>query len=330
MKSNSFSLIVLLASILLGALDLSSAACSAQEEEPSDPSVLPLPECDIFLFDLKSEEGKLSIANGKNVTARKGYDNQPWFTPDSKSFLFTKNEQPDRTDVYEYFIESAETKQVTDSPDQEYSPQISPDNKTLSYVTDGKTANQSIWSIDRAGADEKWLLGNQGDREPVGYYSWNHKTGHILFWSRYGFSIRLVHESKKLSHFVTGNAVPSSPYIIPGTDRFSFVHHQTNGQDWIKELDPETLAVRPLVAMPSSNRNYGWTPGGNILLVDGDELKTWSEASKEDGWQVIANITEHDLKSATRVAVSPDGKRLAIVGLPKSVSYTHLTLPTKA
>ena len=53
------------------------------------------------------------------------------------------------------------------------------------------------------------------------------------------------------------------------------------------------------------------------MLVDGDELKTWSEASKEEGWQVIANIREHDLKSATRVAVSPDGKRLAIVGLPK-------------
>ena len=51
MKSNGFALILLIA-ILLGAVAPSSDACWAQEESDSDPSTLPLPECDIFLFDL--------------------------------------------------------------------------------------------------------------------------------------------------------------------------------------------------------------------------------------------------------------------------------------
>ena len=284
--------------------------------QDTDVQKLELPECEIFLFDLSESEGKIQLTNGRNVTKRDGYDNQPWFTPGSKSFLFSANGKPDRTDVFEYFIESGETKQVTDSADQEYSPQVSPDNQTLSFVTDGATANQSIWRQNRNGEGFQWLLKGMGEREPVGYYSWNHESGYILFWSRYGFSLRLTHESKQLSHYVTGNAVPSTPYVIPGTKCFSFVHRQGNSSVWIKELNPETLAIRPLtVVAGSGNNNYAWTPDGWILMCDGTQLKRWSESS--EGWQVVDDLANHGMTSASRVAVSPDGKHLAVVGLPK-------------
>lgn len=285
------------------------------QHDPEDQKVLDLPECDIFLFDMEETGDEMKISNGRNITQRPGYDNQPWFTPDSQSVLFTANRKPDRTDVFEYFIESGETKQVTDSPTQEYSPQISGDNKTLSFVTDGETANQSIWQIERGSQQANWLLANQGEREPVGYYSWNHDTGYILYWSRYGFNMRLVHQSKVLSHYVSGDAVPSTPHIIPDTKCFSFLHRQGNGEVWIKELDPESLAVRPLTAVRGNNHNYGWTPGGWIVMCDGQQLYRWSPES-ENGWQPVADLASHGLQGVTRVAISPDGKKLAIVGLP--------------
>lgn len=287
---------------------------TAQDDVEKKP--LELPECDIFLFDLVDTPSEMKISSGRNVTNRKGYDNQPWFTPDSKSFLFSANYDPHRTDIYEYFVESGETKQVTDSPTQEYSPQVSTDNKTISFVTDGETANQSIWFGDRDGQDLQWLLKNQGEREPVGYYSWNRLTGDILYWSRYGFSMRLVHKTKEQSHYVTGDAIPTTPHIIPGTDSFSFMHQQGNGEVWIKELNPETLAVRPLTAVVGNARHYGWTPSGWIVMCAESKLFRWSPEST-DGWQIVADLTEHGMKNVTRVAVSPDGKRLAIVGLPK-------------
>ena len=74
---------------------------------------LELPACDIYLFDVVTAENSISIANGRNVTKRAGYDNQPWFTPSGNSFLFTANYQPDRTDVYEFELESGEIQQVT-------------------------------------------------------------------------------------------------------------------------------------------------------------------------------------------------------------------------
>jgi hypothetical protein len=280
-----------------------------------DNPPLDLPECDIFLFDLDDSATELKVSNGRNVTNRPGYDNQPWFTPDSQSFLYSANFAPDRTDVYEYRILEGKSQQVTDSPTQEYSPQISPDNKTLSFVTDGETANQSVWFGERDSQEFQWLLENQGEREPVGYYSWNHSTNYILFWSRYGFSMRLVHKTKKISHYVTGDAIPTTPYIIPGTDKFSFMHQQGNGEVWIKELDPNTLAIRPLTAVIGSNRNYGWTPSGQIIMCDGTKLHRWSPKNPKS-WELVADLGESGLQSITRVAVSPNGKHLAVVGVP--------------
>ncbi len=271
---------------------------------------LELPECDIYLFDVVTAENSFSIANGRNVTKRVGYDNQPWFTPSGKSFLFTANYQPDRTDVYEFELESREIQQVTDSPDQEYSPQISEDNQTLSFVTDGETANQSIWSIDRNGKNFTWVLKDLGEREPVGYYAWNRSTKQILFWSRYGFSLRLVDLQKNTARYITGDAIPVSPQIIPETTNFSFVHRQGNGEVWIKELNPITFAVRPLVMIVGTNHHYGWTPCGSILMAQGTKLQQWRPGGK---WETVADFSEYKMQSPTRLAVSPDGKTMAVV-----------------
>ena len=272
------------------------------------------PQSDIFLFELGTSNGKLYPVNGQNVTKRKGYDNQPFFTAEGSSFLYTRSEG-EQTDVYEYFLKSRETKRITESPGMEFSPTPSPDNKTISFVTDGEGANQSLWHIGRSDpAVQTWTLKDQPEREPVGYYSWNHETGYIAFWSRYGYSIRLVHESKKLSHYITGHAVPTTPWIIPGTNLFSFVHRQANGEFWIKELNPETRSVRPLVAIDGSNHHYNWMPDGSILRIQETVLYRWKE-KETDSWEKVVDIRKAGIESATRLAVSPNGKWLAVVGV---------------
>jgi hypothetical protein len=91
-----------------------------------------------------------------------------------------------------------------------------------------------------------WVLKIVSEREPVGYYAWNRSTEQILFWSRYGFSLQLVNLRNNSARYITGDAIPVSPQIIPGTDNFSFVHRQGNGEVWIKELNPTTFSIRPL------------------------------------------------------------------------------------
>ncbi len=302
---------VIQASLLFIVIALQAVSVFAVQDDPSEQA-LELPECDIYLFDVVVAENLVSIANGQNVTKRSGYDNQPWFTPDSKTFLFTANYQPDRTDVYEFRLASGEIRQLTDSRDQEYSPQVSKDNQMLSFVTDGETANQSIWSSNREGGNLNWVLKNLGEREPVGYYAWNRSTEKILFWSRYGFSLQLVDLQSNTARYITGDAIPVSPQIIPGTTNFSFVHRQGNGEGWIKELNPKTFAIRPLVMIEGANHHYAWTPNGSILMAEGEKLNQWRPGGK---WEAVADFSEYAMKSPTRVAVSPDGKKLAVVAV---------------
>ena len=74
-----------------------------------------LPAQDIYLFDLESQTDGYALTNGKNVTHREGYDNQPFFTPDGTTFLFA-SQRDDGNDVFEYVIATEEIRQLTDTP----------------------------------------------------------------------------------------------------------------------------------------------------------------------------------------------------------------------
>lgn len=294
---------------LCAILALASPVLAQDAAEEAPPPAFP--ETEIFLFDYDAAAEEDALSGGTNVTQRVGYDNQPFFTKDSATFLYSRDDGT-QTDIWEYEIASAAHTRITNTPENEFSPTPSPDNRTISMVFE---RNRSIWVLDRAKPDEpKWLLEASGVDEPVGYFARNHETGDVLFWSRYGFNVALTSADKPAYHFVTGHAVPSTPHLVPGTTHFSFVHRQTNEQLWIKALDPETAAVRPITPIVGSNANYTWAPDGAILQIEDDTLHRWKEGGK--GWAVIGDIGDFGITNANRIAVSPDGKRIAVVGLP--------------
>jgi len=47
------------------------------------------PSTDIFLAPIRMQNDKPTVGRPVNITQRPGYDNQPSFTPDSRSVLFT-------------------------------------------------------------------------------------------------------------------------------------------------------------------------------------------------------------------------------------------------
>jgi hypothetical protein len=63
--------------VVLLACTFVNAAQAADEEEAR----VAVAEMEIHLFDLVSDEAGYRIENGKNITSSKGYDNQPFFTP---------------------------------------------------------------------------------------------------------------------------------------------------------------------------------------------------------------------------------------------------------
>jgi len=293
--------------LLLAVLTTSYVTAEEEAKEKVD-----YPETEIFLFDIDLNSKENILSNGANVTNRAGYDNQPYFTNKRDSFVFSRDDGY-QTDVYEYFLDAQETKRITHSDATEFSPTPSPDNKSIAFVT---SRSNSIWYSSRKDIDSpKPAEALKGNQEPIGYFAWNHSTGDVLYWSQYGFTVTLANEDGETYHFVSGHAMPSTPHVIPGTDKFSFVHRQTNSQDVIKEFDPSTKAIRPLTPLVGSNANYTWTEDGSILLIEGDVLYR-KLAPLSGSWVAVSDLSEFGVRGANRVAISPNGKKLAVVGLP--------------
>ena len=293
--------IVLLASICMSGL------LAADEEEVSAD----IPDMEIHLFSLVKEDQGYRIENGKNISSNKGYDNQPFFTPGNESILFSSDRGGEQTDIYEYFISSGETRQVTDTKSSEYTPKTSPDNQVITYVRDGKGANpdQTVWQMNRETGDRSAALIS---KEPVGYYHLNHDTGDVLFWSRYGYSIQYQNINKNVDRFVIGNAVPATPKQIPGTKLFSFVHRQMNEETWIKSFNPETHAITPVAPFYGINSDYAWAPNGDIFRAEGNVLYVWKDGQSEQ-WVEAQDLSEMFKGTIYRLAISSDGKMIALV-----------------
>ncbi len=292
---------------------LGITACAQDSDKPEEnPPPAAFPETEIFLFDYSATNAEDALSNGKNVTNRPGYDNQPFFTKGSDSFVYARDDGT-QTDIWEYDIADNTHRQITDNDKSEFSPTPSPDNSKISTVFE---RNLSIWTLDRGAPDQpKWTLETANIEEPVGYFAHNFKTGDIIYWSRYGFNVALTNDSEGEYHYISGNALPATPHIIPGTDTFSFVHRQGNDQVWIKSFDPETKAITPLTPVVGTNINYTWAPDGSILQIEGISVHRWTKDSGK--WTQISDLTDHGLASANRIAVSPDGTKIAVVGLPK-------------
>ncbi|MGH9348669.1 MAG: TolB family protein [Vicinamibacterales bacterium] len=276
---------------------------------PAQPSAPP-PGTDIWLARL----GAAGIEQPINITSRPGYDNQPSFTPDGTGFLFTRSDGT-QTDIYLYdFISRAsDATRVTDTPESEYSPTVTPDGAGISVIRVEADGSQRLWRFTRDGRTPTLVL---RDVKPVGYHAWGPDGQLALFVLGQPNTLQVADTRTGRSRIVT-QRIGRSMHRIPGRDTISVLHTEGDVRT-IKELDVKTRTMKPIVrALDSRDGDYAWTPEGAILMSNGKTLMRWSAAGPGQGasanWSAVANLDALGLSGASRLAVSPDGKWLALV-----------------
>ena len=115
------------------------------------------PNPEIFLFSIEKKDGKFAFADGKNITNNAGYDNQPSFSLNGSSILFTSNRNGKDTNIYEYFLADGKTTQVIISEDNEYTAKDF-DGKSINFVREGKGQEMTVWKYDRQTKQESPAL----------------------------------------------------------------------------------------------------------------------------------------------------------------------------
>ena len=77
----------------------------------------------------------------------------------------------------------------------------------------------------------------------------------------------------------------------------------------ITEYSPDTERLEAICKPVGEGEDYAWTPDGRLLMSDGAAL--WSRKPDSE-WQKVTDF--EGFTDAGRIAVSPDGKWIAIVG----------------
>ncbi|MBY6188499.1 hypothetical protein KUV89_17940 [Marinobacter hydrocarbonoclasticus] len=259
----------------------------------------------LHLFAL--EDGQ--PARHKAVTGAQGYNNQPAFTADGRGLLFSSDRAGGQMDIFQYDVASGAIRNLTNSPEEsEFSPQPGEAPGTITYVVEQGVPHQSVWQKMEGKSRERAV----NSYIPAGYYAQRAGQGTLL-WARYGYHLYFEPwgEQADERHFVSAS-VGRSLHAIPGSQEFSFLHKQVDG-DWvIKGFHPDSGAIRPITAVDKVSEDYAWDKAGRIWMGRGNTLWRW-DAEKQ--WQPVADLADYGVTTIGRLAISPDGKHLAVVGL---------------
>jgi WD40 repeat protein len=264
-----------------------------------------LPECDIFLLDIKDSAGQISFRNPVNITQRKGYDNQPAFSPDGKYLLYSsQKDSAGPTDIFKYDLKTKKISQVTKTPTSEYSPTFMPDGKNFSVVMVEADSTQRLWRFPLAGGEPACIMKNVVQ---VGYHTWINKDSVALFiLTKPSFTLQIF------------NIALQKPALV--TDSIGRCMRMKNGKLWFTTKASAFNNVFELSFSDKRATLLGMQESEDYCFYGKDQVWSVSENSivsgfmnSKEGAAELADLSKFGITKPTRLVVSPDGKKLAVV-----------------
>lgn len=263
---------------------------------------------EIILFDLKPYKGGYEISNPRNITNHKGYDNQPFFHPRQPLIYYSSQNEDGKTDIRVYHYKNGKTTPLTQTTVNEYSPTVTPDRKFISCILQRENNVQDLVKYPIDGGEAEVLIHHL----TVGYHAWADAHRVILFVLGQPNSLHLYDLQNK-KDTVLAVRIGRSLHPIPQSNSLSFVQSLSDKEFAIRQLDYPSLKITTLAEpLPNQEKDMCWTPKGVILATHQDKIYYYDKLKKE--W--ITLLFQGDpvvLKGASRLAVSPDAKKLAVV-----------------
>ena len=221
------------------------------------------------------------------------------------------------SDIYRYDIAGQQLTRLTDTPESEYSPVVTPDGQHFSTIRVEADGTQRLWRFTLDGRNPEVVL---ADVKPVGYHAWIDSGAVAVFVLGSPATLQLA-DVKTGKADVVARDIGRLLQRMPGGG-ISFVARQAAGSGerpilTISQLTPESRAVATLVRAPAdtTDADVAWTPDGLLLMASGATLYGWRRGEAE--MRPVADLSALGLSGVTRIAISPLGDRIALVARPR-------------
>lgn len=268
---------------------------------------------DLYLFQLhRADDNSYHIYDAKFLSGfnKGGYTNQPWFTPSGDLLVSVRKVGEEQNDIFQLSLTSKKIKRLTQTKANEYSPRIHPDGKQLTVVRQlqGDSIDQQVYQSSLQG-------GGYRSRTPaikdIGYYTWTGNDQLALF--------RIDGEA---NHLVTLNLtdgrtrrITSSigrTLLSDGSGAIIYVHKFSEEYWYLKKYNPTSLVIDIIIQTPGKSEDFALAPDGTYFMGVGSKLYCF-HPSHHTSWQEVGDVSIHGITQISRLAVSPDGKGLALV-----------------
>jgi len=287
-------------------------------------SLAQVPTTDIYLMDMKIKHGKYVFENAQKISDFKGYNNQPYFTPDGKSIYYVSYRDK-QSDIYKYDIKANQTTQFTNTPEDEYSPKLTPDGKYISVVRVMKDSSQQLWEFPLDGSAPHHLL---PVKKTVAYYTW---FGRDVVFTNVPEPMNLEVLDTETSIYMKGVGNVSQMYMpkIISENVGRSLGHLENDPDeivFIEKTANKTDSIFLVCKMNKSNKQKvehitqtlphceDFAIGPNNILYMGSKGKLYKFRIGYDlDWAEIADFTNTPYKSFYRLAISAKGDKICVV-----------------
>lgn len=271
-------------------------------------------ESDLYLFSLeRTDKDEFHVHTAKFLSSfnKKGYTNQPSFTPSGDLLVSVRKSNESQNDIWLLNLTTKKNKRLTQTNAKEYSPRIHPDEEHLTVLRQisENPLDQQVCNINLRSGDMDCVPGGTD----IGYYTWLSPNELGLF--------RIDESGNRLNYYNIDDNKNRRITTSIGRTLFSnksgwliYVHKFTNDYWYIKKYNPATSVIEIVTQTMGKNEDFAIGPDGTYFMGN-DHLLYAFHPDKDKGWKQVADLSLYGIRHITRLAISPDGKKLVLVAL---------------
>jgi hypothetical protein len=264
------------------------------------------------MFKYYYEVGMYKILSGFNLSNHDGYDSQPSFSENGSYMLWTSERDSGQTEMYRYDLSGKSSARLTQTAVSEYSPTYMEGGRFISCVVVEADSTQRLWKYNKGSMKSEVIFPKLTG---VGYHCWYDAKTVFTFQLTEPFSLMMCDVKTQVTRTVATNIGRCMGiYKTAKRKLLLYVQIDNEGKKWIKALDTNGQPAPEWTAVPclEGSEDYAIDKRGYLLMCSGSKMYSW-KIGTASSWQESADFSSYNVKSISRIALSPDGVHLAIV-----------------